>query len=116
MAALSKKLAGRRKNTPAKPADKAIAPTMDRVTALRLAMIGGVAVMLIPILWSWLNLPSLAQIVVTCLVVLDRDGASTHFRGLQRVMGCLAGGAFGLLTIRLRPDSFFTWSVMLFAG
>jgi uncharacterized membrane protein YccC len=104
------------KKAPATPADKSSAPTMDRPTALRLAMIGGVAVMLIPILWSWLNLPSLAQIVVTCLVVLDRDGAATHFRGLQRVMGCLAGGACGLLTIRLGPDSFLIWSVMLVAG
>jgi uncharacterized membrane protein YccC len=104
------------KITPAKPADKAIAPTMDRATALRLAMIGGVAVILIPILWSWLNLPSLSQIVVSCLVVLDRDGASTHFRGLQRILGCVAGGAVGLLTIRLGPDSFLIWSVMLIAG
>jgi uncharacterized membrane protein YccC len=104
------------RKAPATPADKPSAPTMDRSTALRLAMIGGVTVMLIPILWSWLNLPSLAQIVATCLVVLDRDGASTHFRGLQRIMGCLAGGAFGLLTIRLGPDSFFIWSIMLVAG
>lgn len=104
------------KITPAKPADKVIAPTMDRATALRLAMIGGVAVILIPILWSWLNLPSLSQIVVSCLVVLDRDGASTHFRGLQRILGCVAGGAVGLLTIRLGPDSFLIWSIMLVAG
>jgi len=81
-----------------------------------LATIGGVTAMSIPILWSWLNLPSLSQIVVTSLVVLDRDGASTHFRGLERVLGCLAGGAGGLLTIRLGPDSFFIWSVMLIAG
>jgi uncharacterized membrane protein YccC len=104
------------RKAPATPADKSSASTMDRPTALRLAMIGGVAVMLIPILWSWLNLPSLAQIVATCLVVLDRDGASTHFRGLQRILGCLAGGAFGLLTIRLGPDSFFIWSIMLITG
>jgi uncharacterized membrane protein YccC len=112
-----------RQNTPvdsktaqAKPIDKPTAPTMDRATALRLATIGGVAIMLIPILWSWLNLPSLTQIVISCLVVLDRDAASTHFRGLQRVLGCFAGGAFGLLTLRLGPDSFLIWSVMLVAG
>ena len=38
------------KAAPAKPAAEAIGPTMDRGTALRLAMIGGVTVMLIPIL------------------------------------------------------------------
>jgi uncharacterized membrane protein YccC len=89
---------------------------MDHHTALRLAIIGGVAIMLIPILWYWLNLPSLPQIVVSCLVVLDRDGAATQFRGLQRILGCLAGGAFGILTVRMGPDSFFIWSVMLIAG
>jgi uncharacterized membrane protein YccC len=104
------------KNGSAKSEDQKLAPTMDRPTAIRLATIGGVTAMLIPILWSWLNLPSLSQIVVTSLVVLDRDGASTHFRGLQRVLGCLAGGAGGLLTIRLGPDLFFVWSIMLIAG
>jgi uncharacterized membrane protein YccC len=68
------------------------------------------------ILWLWLNLPSLPQIIITCLVVLDRDGASTHFRGLQRILGCLAGGTFGLLTVSLGPDSFLIWSVMLIGG
>ena len=104
------------KNGSVKLADQKFVPSIDRPAAIRLATIGGVTAMLIPILWSWLNLPSLSQIVVTSLVVLDRDGASTHFRGLQRVLGCLAGGAVGLLTIRLGPDSFFIWSMMLFAG
>lgn len=104
------------KNGSAKSADQKFAPTIDRPAAIRLATIAGVTAMLIPILWSWLNLPSLSQIVVTSLVVLDRDGASTHFRGLQRVLVCLAGGAGGLLTVRLGPDSFFIWSVMLIAG
>ena len=54
--------------------------------------------------------------LISCLVVLDRDGASTHFRGMQRILGCLAGGALGLLTVRLGPDSFFIWSAMLIAG
>jgi uncharacterized membrane protein YccC len=54
-----------RRGALAKPAGKPGASTMGRPAALRLALIGGVAVMLIPILWSWLNLPSLAQIVIT---------------------------------------------------
>jgi uncharacterized membrane protein YccC len=104
------------KTAPAKSTDKVFAPTMDRPTALRLATIGGVATMLVPILWSRLYLPSLSQIVITSLVVLDRDAASTHFRALLRVLGCLVGGAFGLLTIRFGTDSFLTWSVMLVGG
>ena len=72
--------------------------------------------MLTVVLWSWLNLPALSQIVISCLVVLDRDGASTHFRGLQRILGCFAGGACGLMTVCLGPDSFLIWSVLLVGG
>ncbi len=97
-------------------AAKTIVSTTDHATALDLATVGGVAIICIPLLWSWLHLPSLTQIVISSLVVLDRDMASTHFRGLQRILGCFAGGAFGLLTIRLGPDSFFIWSIMLIAG
>src|SRR5580693_4907167 len=79
-------------------------PRWNRATALRLATIGGVATMLIPILWPRLYLPSLSQIVITSLVVLDRDAASTHFRALLRILGCLVGGAFGLLTILFGTD------------
>jgi uncharacterized membrane protein YccC len=95
---------------------KTIAATVDRPTALRLATIGGVSMLVILILWSRLNLPSLTQIVISCLVLLDRDDATTHFRSLQRVLGCLAGGAAGLLTVRFAPDSFLIWSSLLLAG
>jgi uncharacterized membrane protein YccC len=98
--------------TPATPAP----PSTDRKLALRLAMIGGTTIVLIPILWSRLYLPSLPQIVISSLVVLDRDAASTHFRGLQRILGCLVGGVFGLCVIRLGTDSFLVWSAMLIGG
>jgi uncharacterized membrane protein YccC len=91
-------------------------PSVDRKLALRLAMIGGTTIVLIPILWSRLYLPSLSQIVISSLVVLDRDAASTHFRGLQRILGCFAGGVFGLSVIRLGTESFLVWSAMLIGG
>jgi uncharacterized membrane protein YccC len=100
----------------AKPQTKTTKQSMDRTTVLRLAMIGGITTVLIPILWSRLYLPSLPQIVISSLVVLDRDAASTHFRGLQRILGCFAGGLSGLVAIRLAPSSFFVWSAMLLLG
>jgi uncharacterized membrane protein YccC len=92
------------------------APTMEQTLALRLAMIAGITTLLIPILWSKLYLPSLPQIVISSLVVLDRDAASTQFRGLQRILGCLAGGLFGLCAVRLEPSSFLVWSAVLIGG
>jgi uncharacterized membrane protein YccC len=91
-------------------------PSVDRKLALRLAMIGGTTIVLIPILWLRFYLPSLPQILISSLVVLDRDAASTHFRGLQRILGCLAGGIFGLCAIRLGIDSFLIWSATLIGG
>jgi uncharacterized membrane protein YccC len=61
-------------------------------------------------------LPSLPQIVISSLVVLNREAASTHFRGLERILGCFAGGLSGLVAIRLAPSSFFVWSAMLLLG
>jgi uncharacterized membrane protein YccC len=101
---------------PTKPAAKPFVPPVDRPTALRLATVGGVSMMLIPILWSWLYLPSLTQIVVSSFVVLDRDAASTHFRGLLRILGCFVGLVFALVALLLGPDSFLLWTIILIAG
>jgi uncharacterized membrane protein YccC len=100
------------------PSATALAQTalLDRPTAFRVAAISGITMTLIPMLWAWLNLPSLTQIVASSFVVLDRDIAATSSRGLQRVLGCFGGGALGLLAVRLGPDSFFIWSITLLSG
>lgn len=53
------------------------------------------------------------EFLLLSLAVLDRDSASTHFRGLQRILGCFAGGLFGLCAVRLETESFLVWSAML---
>ncbi len=92
------------------------APMMEKTLALRLALIAGISIVLVPILWSRLYLPSLPQIVISSLVVLDRDAASTHFRGLQRILGCLVGGLLGVCAAGLEPSSFLVWSATLIGG
>jgi Predicted membrane protein len=99
-------------NTAASPA----AALLNRPVAVRLAVISGITLTLIPILWAWLNLPSLTQIAVSSFVVLDRDIPATSTRGLQRLLGCLAGGALGLLAVGLEPESFFIWSIAFGSG
>jgi uncharacterized membrane protein YccC len=97
-------------------ATSSTAAILDRPIAFRLAAISGITMTLIPMLWAWLNLPSLTQIVVSSFVVLDRDIPATSTRGLQRLLGCLAGGALGLLAVRLEPQSFFIWSIAFGSG
>jgi uncharacterized membrane protein YccC len=98
------------------PAKKTNAPILDQPAALRLATISGLSMLVILVLWSRLNLPSLTQIIVSALVLLDRDSETMHLRSLQRILGCLVGGAVGLLAIWLGPDSFLIWSVTFIAG
>jgi uncharacterized membrane protein YccC len=62
------------------------------------------------------SLTVLAKGASRVIGVLDRDIATTSSRGLQRLLGCFAGGALGLLAVRLGPDSFFVWSIALLSG
>jgi uncharacterized membrane protein YccC len=89
---------------------------LDFPIAFRLAAISGFTMTLIPLVWAWLNLPSLTQIVASSFVVLDRDIPATSTRGLQRLLGCLVGGALGLLAVRFGIESFFIWSIAFGSG
>jgi uncharacterized membrane protein YccC len=80
------------------------------------AFVGGLTTLILPILWSLFNLPSLAQSLVTVLVLLDPNLEVTRFRGFQRFLGCILGGAVGLLVSLLAIDSFLIWSAFLVLG
>ena len=56
--------------------------------------------------------------LLSAIFVYSRDAyiPATSTRGLQRLLGCLAGGAFGLLAVRLGPESFFIWSIAFGSG
>lgn len=88
----------------------------DRPEAVRWALIAGSTAVAIPIVWSTFELPSLVQIGVTVLVVLDRETAAARERGLQRLYGCLLGGLLGLLMVPLPGDSYLLWLGGLFVG
>ena len=69
-----------------------------------------------PVLWLALNLPELAQSLVTALITLDRDFTHRRIRGSLRLLDCVAGGAVGLLFVSLGVNSFLWWSVAFIFG
>lgn len=75
----------------------------------RLALVGGLVLALVPLLWAQLELPSVVQGAVTALVVLDRDIGAARVRGTQRMLGCALGGALGALLLALGPDALSLW-------
>jgi uncharacterized membrane protein YccC len=88
----------------------------DHSEILRVAVVGGVTVVSIAIIWAFFALPSLSQSMITAVIVLNRDVATTRHRAQFRVVGCMLGGAVGLLCIVFVADSFVVWSIMLLLG
>ena len=81
-----------------------------------ISLAAGLSAASIPVLWLALNLPELTRSLVTALITLDRDLARTGSRGSLRILGCMAGGALGLLFTSIGINSFLWWSVTLVFG
>jgi uncharacterized membrane protein YccC len=93
--------------------------------AARHALLAGFGVMLVPLVWNWLDLPSLSQTAVTVTAVmavpaLSSDAASDERkvteRAMHRILGCLSGGVAGLACLAVSVESFLPWMLMLTAG
>jgi uncharacterized membrane protein YccC len=97
---------------PAAPAT----PAPSRLEEWHAALIGGLMPVAILLAWSAFDLPSLLQIVVSAVVVIDRDVAVMRVKGLQRILGCLLGGVTGLLFAAGGFTGFFPWSVVFIGG
>jgi uncharacterized membrane protein YccC len=77
------------------------------------AGVGAVAIVLI---WSLYDLPSLAQVFASSLVILDSDPQTSRLRGTQRIVGCILGGVLGLVVIGIDAVDFVWWLLALFGG
>jgi uncharacterized membrane protein YccC len=93
--------------------------------AVEHALRAGTAVMLVPLVWRWLELPNLSQTAVTAAAVmavpaLSHDDAANRQliteRALHRLLGCLVGGVVGLACLILSIESFLPWLLMLATG
>jgi uncharacterized membrane protein YccC len=83
------------------------------------------AIMLLPLIWSWLDLPSLSQMAITVAAVmavpsLSGDSNETARvviqRGSHRLLGCFLGGAAALGLLALSLTDFLPWLAVLGAG
>jgi uncharacterized membrane protein YccC len=81
--------------------------------------------MLLPLIWSWLDLPSLSQMAITVAAVmavptLSADPSETARAVIQRaayrLIGCFLGGATALIFIALPLTEFLPWLGALGAG
>jgi uncharacterized membrane protein YccC len=103
-------------NLAEKPKGFAPGDPAEKLEAFHAALVTGVALLTALTLWSWYDLPSLLQIVVSILAVIDRDIAVMRAKSFQRVLGCLVGGSAGLAITAMGVSSFFVWSILFVGG
>jgi uncharacterized membrane protein YccC len=85
----------------------------------------GVAVVLLPTIWSQIELPGVVQMAVSVAAVMAvparsddalTDGRRIAGHALHRLIGCFLGGAAGLLLLALPLTQFLPWLITLAAG
>ena len=81
-----------------------------------IALTGGIAIALIPLVWEGLDLPGLGQTPITAFVILVALRQEPGWRALTRAAGCLFGGIWGLAAMHFVGGSFVPWLAMLFVG
>jgi uncharacterized membrane protein YccC len=81
--------------------------------------------MMVPLVWRWLELPSLSQTAITVAAVMALPALSNDAmadqqkiaeRAVHRILGCLFGGVVGLSCLALSVESFLPWLLLLTAG
>lgn len=103
---------------PARPAARKpgiFTPPVDEAL-LTTAVTGGIAIALIPSIWESLQLPGLGQTPVTAFVILVMMRREPAWAAVNRVAGCVVGGAYGLLCMRYVGDDIIPWLALLFFG
>ncbi|HEX2525731.1 MAG TPA: FUSC family protein [Geminicoccus sp.] len=89
----------------------------ERLEITQAASIAGILPPIVLFLWIWFDLPSLTQMLISSVVLVDRDVGSMRTKGAQRLMGCAIGGGIGLaVTILVDPQGLVLWSILLFGG
>jgi uncharacterized membrane protein YccC len=81
-----------------------------------IALTGGIAIALIPLVWETLDLPGLGQTPITAFVILVASRQEPGWRALTRSAGCLFGGLWALAAMHFVGGSFLPWLLLLFIG
>jgi uncharacterized membrane protein YccC len=89
------------------------------------AVRAAIAITLLPIIWSTLNLPSLGQTAITAAAVMavptftgrfQEDMGVVLHRGLLRLLGCFVGGVAALALLAIPLTNFLLWLAVLGGG
>jgi uncharacterized membrane protein YccC len=89
------------------------------------AVRSGIAVAVLPIAWSWFDLPALTSMTMTVVSILAAPVLPTHplddaariiDKSVKRLLGCCVGGGLAVVLLAWPLDSLPAWLAALFAG
>jgi uncharacterized membrane protein YccC len=89
------------------------------------ALRSGIAIAVVPVVWSWFYLPGLSTMATTMASVLAVPVLSDHplddaprlvGKAVQRAVGCGLGGVLAVALLALSLDSLLPWLAALFVG
>lgn len=80
------------------------------------ALTVGIAVTLVPVVWTVLHLPGFEQTPITAFIVVGAAREGIGWKSLNRCVGCALGAAFGFLGVLTLDGSLLTWALFVFAG
>ncbi|OEU65787.1 MAG: hypothetical protein BA863_09975 [Desulfovibrio sp. S3730MH75] len=90
-------------------------PAVRERMLVKQALSLGLATVLVPLIWKWLDLPGMLQIGVTSLILLNPDPVETWRKGVLRFTGCVTGGSLGLLLLGVFVGHYLgTWATAYF--
>lgn len=91
----------------ARPADRGL---------LAVALTAGIAGVLIILIWEGFQLPGFGQTPISAFLILAAMRGEPWLNALNRIGGCLVGGAYGLLAMAACGDAMVPWLVLMLAG
>ncbi len=100
---------------PAAPKPGLLTLPIDR-ELLAVAITGGIAIALIPVVWESLQLPGLGQTPITAFIILTSLRQEAAWKAVTRLCGCVIGASYGLIMMHFVGDAFLPWLATLFIG
>ncbi|WP_029005400.1 FUSC family protein [Azorhizobium doebereinerae] len=80
------------------------------------ALTVGIAVALVPVVWTVFHLPGFEQTPITAFIVVGAAREGIGWKSLNRCIGCLIGAAVGFLGLLVLDGSLWTWLAFVFVG
>jgi uncharacterized membrane protein YccC len=83
---------------------------------VRSSITTGLTLSVLPALWSTLDLPALATVFSSVVLLMQPAHDAMRWKALNRFLGCLIGGGFGILLLGVVNGAFLPWLLAFLLG